>query len=272
MSTLYRGTSSLTESAPRVVRDAVFAEPQGYRPLSADIYLPATSHPPVIVFVHGGGWRQGSRRTFCPGLSAEASFGRLTARGWAVVSIDYRLSGEAVFPAQLQDVSAAIEWVQHDGVAEYGLDAERLALWGESAGGHLAALAALQPDSGVRAVVDWYGPSDLLTLPQPDDVALSREAGLLGGAVTALPDLARAASPVHAVHSVAPPFLLAHGLADQAVPSSQSVAFADALNAAGARVSLQLVDGADHLWRGLANVDVVFDPALEFLDRHVLGL
>jgi acetyl esterase/lipase len=253
----------------RVHHDVIYAETVGFRPLSLDLHLPDVDAPPVVVFVHGGGWRVGSRRTFCPGFDSAESFGRIVGAGWAVASVDYRLSGEAVFPAPLDDVLAALQWVRGAGAAEYGLDASRLALWGESAGGHLAALAGLT-DPGVRAVVSWYGPADLLTLPQPpEEAAATREAGLLGGPISELPELARAASPAHRVHGGAPPFLLAHGTDDAFVPVGQSIAFADSLRDAGVDVELHIVPGADHLWRGLSDPAEVFDPALEFLHRVV---
>lgn len=251
----------------RVLHDVVYAEPVGFRPLSLDLHLPDVGAPPVVVFVHGGGWRLGSRRTFCPGFDSDESFARIVDAGWAVASVDYRLSGEAIFPAQVTDVLAALEWVRGEGSRAFGIDASRLVLWGESAGGHLAALAGLT-DADVGAVVSWYGPADLLTLPQPpEEVATSREAGLLGGPVSALPERARSASPAHRVHAGAPPFLLAHGDADAFVPVGQSIAFADALSAAGVDVQLQIVPGADHLWRGLADPAEVFDPALAFIRR-----
>ncbi|MDF2993593.1 MAG: lip2 2 [Microbacterium sp.] len=255
----------------RIVHDIVYAEPVGFRPLSLDLHLPDADDPPVVVFVHGGGWRVGSRRTFSPGLDGQETFGRIVRAGWAVASVDYRLSGEAIFPAQLDDVAAALDWIRGAGSRDHGLDGSRLALWGESAGGHLAALAGLT-DPGVRAVVAWYAPADLLTLPQTDgDPSSTREAGLLGGPVAERADLARAASPARLVRAGAPPFLLAHGDQDAFVPLAQSLGFADRLRDAGVDVRMQVVQGADHLWRGLEDASVVFDPALDFLDRMVRG-
>lgn len=251
----------------RILHDVVYAEPLGFRPLALDLHLPDVDAPPVVVFVHGGGWRVGSRRTFCPSFDSDESFARIVRAGWAVASVDYRLSGEAVFPAQLDDLHAAIAWVRAEGAREYGLDASRLALWGESAGGHLAALAGLT-EPGIAAVVSWYGPADLLTLPQSgEEPAATREAGLLGGAVSELAELARTASPAHRVHAGAPPFHLAHGEDDAFVPVGQSIAFAETLRGAGVDVQLQLVPGVDHLWRGLDDPATVFDPAIAFLAR-----
>src|SRR5204863_9190461 len=128
------------------VPDAVCGEVPGYRPLELDLYLPREDGPvPVIVHVHGGGWRRGSRRHPLPVLGADF-YDRLAAQGFAVAAIDYRLSGEARFPAPLEDVRTAIGWVGDHG-ASYGLDAGQVFGWGDSAGGHLALLAGLTGDT-----------------------------------------------------------------------------------------------------------------------------
>lgn len=257
---------------PTVLRDVVFAEPVGFRPLSLDLWRPATTGVPVVVFLHGGGWRVGSRRTMTPTMPGDGPFARIAAAGLAVASIDYRLSGEACFPAQVDDVAAALAWLRENG-DEHGLDASRIVLWGESAGATLAALVALSRDdarAGVRGVVDWYGPSDLAVLAEDqgglDDPDL-REAGWLGHAVGADLDRAHAASPVFQVVSGAPPFHIAHGTVDGAVPASQSVALAQALLGAGAEAELTLVPGAGHLWQGDVDRDAILDAAIAFSRR-----
>lgn len=267
-----------------------YGSPPGFRPLLLDLYRPARDpqHPaPVVVFLHGGGWRVGRRDRFGPAFAGwrVGPFDRLVRAGFAVASLDYRLSGEAVFPAQLHDGKAALRWLRaHAG--ELGLDAGRVVLWGESAGGHLAALLALtdgrpewegdvgEPGPGVTVagVVDWYGPADLRTMQRqsrPDAVSApdavdSREALLIGAPVPQAAERAAAASPVSHVSAAAPPFLLAHGTADRFVPSGQSEQLAAALRAHGCRVSLRLVDDADHLWAGLRDPEPVFTEALAF--------
>ena len=180
--------------------------------------------------MHGGGWLRGDRSMVSPQFASwrPGPLARLAADGFAVASVDYRLSGEARFPAQLEDVSAAVDWLTGQ-AAEYGFDPSRIVLWGESAGAHLAALLGLQSTgSRVRGVVDWYGPADLLALDEQvgaagaltDDPLDSREARLLGAPVAAVPELARAASPIGHVRAGAPPFLIAHGTADRLVPFS----------------------------------------------------
>lgn len=254
---------------PRVLRDLVYGQPLGFRELALDLRLPAEQGAPLVAFVHGGGFRAGSRRVFVPTMPGESAFDRIVGAGFAVASIDYRLSGEAIFPAQTDDVSAAIEWLR-SAAPEYGYDASRLVLWGESAGATLAALVALSGVEGVRGLVDWYGPADIpamaAALGQLDD-AETREAGWLGGTVTSRLELARSASPVTRVTAAAPPAFVAHGLDDHAVPHEQSELFAAALREHGVPVELVLVPGADHLWRGDVDRDGILDRAIAFAVR-----
>lgn len=255
----------------RVLRDIVFARHTGFRPLSLDLHLPAGEEPaPVIVQLHGGGWRQGSRTSFSPLVSAEDSFGRMVAAGFAVAAVDYRLSGEAVFPAQVDDVRAAVAWIRAEG-ERFGLDGSRLVLWGGSAGGTLAALIGLEEGAAVRGVIDWYGPSDLLAMGEftrgVDAPGESREDQWLGASVFDVPDTAKAASPAFRVHAGAPPFYLAHGADDNDVPPSQSRRLADALSAVGVDVQLHLEPGAGHFWRGVSDQSALFDAAIGFAQR-----
>ena len=181
------------------------------------------------------------------------------------MSADYRLSGEAKFPAQVEDARAALAWVrEHAG--KRGLDASLILLWGESAGATIAALVGLEPDAGVLGVIDWYGPSDLIAMAEraPAEAATSREGDWLGASALLEPDRARAASPVFAVHAAAPPFYIAHGTADQFVPFSQSEELAAALREHGVDVRFTAVEGANHMWRDLADAASLVDPALAF--------
>jgi acetyl esterase/lipase len=266
-------------SADRSYREVVYRAVPGFRPLVLDLYLPEPEAAPApgVIFFHGGGWRMGSRHSFGPAFGgwAPTPFERLAAAGFVVASVDYRLSGEAAFPAQLDDVQAALGWLLGR-AGELGLDPARIATWGESAGGHLAALLGLVPDSPIAAVVDWYGPSDLLTMgaqAAPDAIANadapdSREALLIGGPPRENPEAARAASPAAHVRAGAPPFLIAHGTADRFVPYGQSALLAETLQAAGADARLVPVEGADHMWRG-TDPEPLFTSALTFL-REIL--
>jgi acetyl esterase/lipase len=255
----------------RHVPDIRYRELLGYRPLELDLYLPEGDEPrPVIVYVHGGGWQRGSRRDPPPLLDADFYDG-MAAQGFAVAAIDYRLSGEARFPAPADDVRAAVGWVR-DHAADYGLDPGRVFLWGDSAGGHLALLAALT-GCGVRAAVAWFPVTDLAGMPSdlvsaggaadlgPD----SREARLLGAPAASVPDLAREASPVAHAFAGAPPILLLHGTVDDLVPAAQSIRLAEALGRAGASVELELVPGATHFWKGASDVPGIIRRSIEFL-------
>ena len=255
----------------RRVPDVVYGEVPGYRPLELDLYLPREDGPvPVIVYVHGGGWRHGSRRHPLPVLGADF-YDRLAAQGFAVAAIDYRLSGEARFPAPLDDVRTAIGWVGEH-AAGYGLDTGRVFLWGDSAGGHLALLAALT-GATAHGVVAWFPVTDLARLPSdvadaggvPDPGPGSREALLLGAPASSVPGLAREASPVSHASAAAPPVLLMHGAADDLVPPAQSIRLAEALHAAGATAELELVPGATHMWNGASDTDGIVRRSVEFL-------
>ncbi|MFE0460275.1 alpha/beta hydrolase fold domain-containing protein [Kitasatospora sp. NPDC058965] len=233
-----------------------FAEVRGFRPLLLDLHLPAPppdGRPvPVVVWIHGGAFWEGDRR-YLPGtLPAGSVFRALTDAGLAVATIDYRLSGEACFPAPLEDVRAALDFLRSKG-EQWQLDTERIGVWGESAGGTLAALAALDAtaDGGrpVAAAALWYTPTDFTVLPHGDDPddPLYR---LLGGPSSELVEAARAASPVHQVTAAAPPFQIVHGTADAAVPAAQAERLHARLLAAGVEAEYVPVEGADHCFTG----------------------
>ena len=255
----------------RLLLGVPYASTPGSRPLELDVVLPPeTGEPvPLVVFLHGGGWRLGSRHAAGPAYrgASPTPFERVAQAGIAVASVDYRLSGEATWPAQLHDAKAAVRWLRAR-AADLGIDPDRIAAWGESAGGHLAALlgltagdAALEGDVGitgtsseVSAVVAWYAPTDLVGFAadvdaDPMDPA-TREAQLLGGPVPTVPDRAAQASPVTHVSAGAPPFLLLHGAADRFIPCVQSERLFDALVAAGAEAELGVYEDADHMWLG----------------------
>jgi acetyl esterase/lipase len=245
----------------------VYREVPGFRPLELDLYLPRDDGPaPVVVYLHGGGWRRGSRRSRPPAPLNTTLYEHLAEQGFAVATADYRLSGEATFPAPLDDVRAAVEWVRSE------MDSAPMFLWGESAGAHLALLAAL--DGGkVDGVVAWFPPTDLLGLPgdltdvggAADPGPDSREALLLGVPAHLDPDLARRASPLTFARPDAPPVLLMHGDADNLVPAAQSIRLATALRDAGAQVELDLVPGAGHVWAGAEDLDAIVRRSVSFL-------
>lgn len=225
-----------------------------------DLLLP-TPRPdqpvPAIVYLHGGGWRHGDKSAgMYPWHSP-----LMAAHGFVAVNVGYRLTDTAPFPAQAHDVKAAVRWLRAH-ADEYGIDPERIGVWGDSAGGHLAALlgttagvAELEGDCGspgessaVQAVVARCAPYDFTEPPDPPadvdaDPALT---GLFGGPPSERKELRRLASPAVFVGPETPPFLVVHGTADEIVPFDQAKRMVSALRAAGADVTFHVVDGGHH--------------------------
>ncbi len=234
----------------------------GHARQKLDLFLPETAGGPwpLIVWVHGGAWFGGSKDE-CPPLRKG-----FVERGYAVASIDYRFSSDAIFPAQIEDCKAAIRWLRAH-AKEYHLDPERFGAWGSSAGGHLVALlgtsggerkfeTAANPDvtSRVQAVCDFFGPIDVLQMDAhalpgarlKHDPPSSPESRLIGGPIQENPEKAAAANPITYITADAPPFLIVHGGEDPLVPIHQSRLLFDALKSAGANVHLHKIRGAGH--------------------------
>jgi acetyl esterase/lipase len=236
----------------KLLRDLAYVE-GGHERNRLDLYLPekAEGRLPVIVWIHGGAWWAGSKEG-CPAV-------RFATQGHAVASINYRLSQHALFPAQIEDCKAAIRWLRAN-AEKYHLDPARVGVWGASAGGHLVALLGttggvkelegsggnLDQPSRVQCVVDWFGPSDFLTMGQQGDKPGSPVAKLIGGPVPDNQDKARRASPLTYVSKDAAPFLIMHGDKDNVVPLPQSERLADALKKAGAEARLEVIQGNGH--------------------------
>ncbi len=251
----------------RVIRDLAYSKDDNDKDSKnlnqsqmLDLYIPtkpAAGSQPLIVFIHGGAWLQGDK-------SEAKDLAMLLAHaGFATASINYRLSQEAAYPAQIVDCKNAIRYLRAH-AAEYGLDPNKIGVWGVSAGGHLAALLGTMsssdtpsfvPDSSaVQAVCDWCGPTDL--------VSVARQAGsrtkidyetpsgpvakLLGGLASDKKDLAVQASPITYVSKGDPPIMIVHGDIDDLVPFSQSEEFIEKLKAAGVPAKLITVKGAGH--------------------------
>jgi len=260
--------------------------PGGSKAQVLDLYLPETAGKPAVpllMFVHGGGWRGGSKDG-CP-----AKF--LAQHGYAVASIDYRLAREAVFPAQIEDCRAALRFLRSR-AAKYNIDPGRFGVWGGSAGGHLAALlgtsAAVDFSKGpegmkapgkldetarVQCVIDMYGPTELSQVagrnPDRNDV-WKAAAALLGPCADDKELMSRAkwASPVTYVNRDNPPFLIQHGDADVIVPLEQSRILLAALQKAGVEATLTVLPGAGHAGAPLFTEEN-HKTILEFLDKHL---
>lgn len=231
--------------------------------LKLDLYLPAsqqhaTSKPPLIVWVHGGAWKRGDKTAFIQKNNHLVN--TLLTKGYAIASINYRLSGEAQFPAQIQDVNDGIEFLWQN-ADKYGFDKDRIAIMGRSAGGHLAGLVAMsnhhdvsdfisqakQPSFDIQALVSFFGVYDFIALnEQKNSSAKSPEGQLLGDAPSNLVDIAKIASPTTYADAKAPVTLLLHGLQDSNVPNEQSVLLHNALDNAKVNNKLVLVEGARH--------------------------
>lgn len=255
-----------------------FANYIGFRPLQLDLYLHAdrarAKARPLILWVHGGGWSRGDARGSGAFTDFPAVLAMVAARGYVVASVDYRLSGEARFPAQIQDVKAAIRYLRSK-AGDYGIDSERIVLWGGSAGGHLAGLAAttcgvaafdppastgrmgraagqsakpLATSDCVQGAALWYGVYDLAAHGKESErgSALGNVTPLLGCDVAECRDKAEAASPVHHVGAQTPPMLLIHGTADDEVAYQQTEEMAAALKAAGRPVDTLLIPEMGH--------------------------
>ena len=253
----------------------------GGRPLTMHLLRPRSRPPglaPGLIWVHGGAFRHGSKDS---GIAKLFPFAR---RGYVCASIEYRLSGEAIWPAQIEDCKAAVRYLRAH-ADELGLDPERIGAWGASAGGHLVAMLGVAPDhpdlegsggwpehsSRVQAVCDYYGPSELLTMvDQPSSFDHngpdSPEGRLLGGTVTEHPDRARSASPVSYATGDEPPFLIFHGLEDMTVPFPQSQAMYQATGSGES--TFHTVVGAGHGGPAFEHPEVL-GHVEAFFERHL---
>jgi acetyl esterase/lipase len=264
----------------QVVKDIVYSQTE-QGDLLLDLYLPAAANAeplPVVLFLFGGAFEMGNKHQL-----ALYDVHTLPLDGFAVVSIDYRLSGKAIFPAQLEDAHNALRWIEAN-AAQYNLDAKKIGVWGMSAGGMLAALVGTGAESTgantdlrVQAVVDYYGPSDLL---QGDEHALegsdrnwsgaeSWPSRYLGGTIGEYPLRVAATNPISYVSADDPPFLLVHGDQDRIVPIHQSEILFQALQQAGVESELYVVQGGDHARGGEFGSPQLHQKTVAFLQRHL---
>jgi acetyl esterase/lipase len=256
-----------------------------------DIYLPDEDNGPfpVVLHIHGGAFAIGDKSD----IQMVSSLKGLE-RGYAVVSVNYRLSGEAFFPASLQDIKTAVRWLKANG-KQYLLDTDRIAAFGGSAGGNLAAMICVtanvaefdDPTLGdlnfpcnVQAAVDWFGPTDFLEMDKQQelngfgdiihDVADSPESRYLGAKLSTVPAKVEIANPMTYINNKMPPILIQHGRLDALVPVQQSIIFAEKLEkyVSPDRFEFDILEGAGHddpLFMTEENIQRVFS----FLDKHL---
>ena len=273
----------------RLERDLAYV-PDADAAQKLDLYLPEQRPEkplPLIVHIHGGGWRGGSKFP-CPVTG-------MVLKGYVVASVEYRFSQKAIFPAQIQDCQAAIRWLRAHS-KEYGIDPERVGVVGGSAGGHLSALVgtaggkkAFAPIGGheqqsdrVQAVCDIYGPADFTTVvaqAAADKIVKNIFAwntpgdpysGLIGTKLEDRPK-AEAVSPVHYVSPANPPFLILHGTHDALVPYAQSEQLTAALKAKGVSAWLQTLPGSGHGGPAFSKPAVI-KLTQDFFDKHLKGV
>jgi acetyl esterase/lipase len=286
--------------------DVTYAVIPGFRPLRLDLYLApgsAQGAHPLVIFVHGGGWQSGHTRHSGAFADWPGVLASLAARGYVVTSLEYRLSGEAHFPAAIQDVKSAIRWLRTHS-SEYGIDPERAVIWGGSAGGQLAALAATScgiaeleptqatpgpgapqkvppPSDCVQGLVAWYGVFDFATLTNQSVAVGGREGAdsapsrYLGCASSDCARVAAAASAASYVDSKDPPTLLIHGSDDHTVPVQQSRDFLALLRSKGVSAEMVEIPGVDHSFIGktpqatrAASLQAL-QRSFEFIDRTI---
>ncbi len=250
-----------------------------------DIYLPANAKGslpldgiPLVVFIHGGGWI-GNDKYADMGYMPN-TINAMLENGFAIASIDYRFAQNAVFPAILQDCNKAVSFL-YDNADKYNLDKNRIALMGFSAGGHLASLMGTSQNNKVdnlyfpasyrpfkyKAVVDFYGPTDLTLLPGNEDEK-SPEGILIGAKPLERPDLAKAASPITYIDKNDPPFIIFHGEKDNIVSNKQSKLFHAWLKYYGVKSDLTIVKDAPHFGK-MYDVDEIRTKVINFLKAEL---
>jgi len=230
---------------------------------------------PVVMFLHGRGWREGSRHDMSHFIEGMAGL------GYVGVTIEYRLVPAARFPAQVEDCKAAVRWLRAN-AAKYRIDSDHIGVVGFSAGGHLASmLGVTRPSDGlegtggnagqssrVQAVVSFFGPTDFSTRDWTHDLEREVIVPFLGGSIEEQPDTYRKASPYNYVTRDAPPFLFFHGTDDDLVPVDQSTRLADKLKGAGVPVQVVILDGERHGF-GDANNQKAMRQMLDFLAERL---
>jgi acetyl esterase/lipase len=293
----------------RVRSGLIYAAPIGYRPLTLDLYTPSqkagVGPRPLLVYVHGGAWIMGNPREAALYADWPATLSQMAGHGYAVASISYRLAREAPFPVALQDVKSAIRYLRAH-ASDYGIDPAKVGIWGDSAGGHLAAMAGLTcgvaafepvveaprkpqtatvspppplPSDCAQATVGWYGIYDFLDEgpvkrpPPPADDPTRLFLGCRDAPCTE--GVKRVVSPITYVDGRDPPMLLIHGDKDMAVPAKQSEILYARLRSSGVPADIAVIPGVGHGWYGATSADsraasrTAIRLTLDFFDRHL---
>lgn len=253
---LFSCVTLLMQAQADTTKNIVYGEVAGKK-LLLDLYMPAGKKDPyLIVWIHGGAWRSGSKESPPTGM---------LPYGYALASINYRLSEEAIFPAPIHDIKAAVRYLRAN-AKKYGYRPDKIILWGSSAGGHLAALAGVtnndkelegnigmytRESSSVQVILDFFGPSNFMTIltqstPHGLSVRVPALKLLLGKPVEEVPEIAKKASPVYQVDSTDPPMLIVHGDQDIQVPVNQSLELMAVYKKNNLTVQFEAIPGAGH--------------------------
>lgn len=280
-----------------IIRDVPYATQSDAQKLDIYMLYKRDKPCPVIMWMHPGGFHEGDKDGSAIEPLARVNMIQLVQlmleRGYAVVSINYRLSDEAIFPALIYDVKAAIRWIRAN-APKYNFNADKIVAWGSSAGGYLAAMLATTEDikeledlsmgnpdqsSRVTAAVDWFGPTDFLQM-DPQNIQLGREAHvhdpnspesrLMGASVTLIPEKCKAATPMTYIGLGNAPIYIQHGKADPTIPYLQAMMLAEGMAAAIGKenVVLELFENAGHAEAAFFTAENI-NKILDFLDKCI---
>ena len=260
---LLNSCSSFSKPAPdkvdfSVKKDVTFTPDDWPAPLVADFYKPVSAKPtPAVLLIHGGGWNGKERRSDMTGIAKD-----LAKRGYFVMNTTYRLTPDWEFPAQSEDINEALRHIRKNS-ATYNVDPDRIATFGYSAGAHLAALAGLDPENKVKAIVAGGTPADLRFWPDGKLTGL-----LLGGPLKGNEAIYAEASPVTHVTKNSPPFFIYHGTKDTLVPLEHPKALIKKLEEKGVPHETYWIEGRSHILTHLFSAEAI-PKAIDFLDKNL---